>query len=482
MTWVPHEGPQEEFCSRGEFEVLMGGAAGPGKTDCLITLALRHVDKPNYRGLILRRTFPRLEEIIDRCHQLYPKLGAYWKATERRWYFPSGAFVKLGHMQHEDDKRDYQGKEYQFIGWDELTEFTETQYSFVTKSRARTSDSSIPVRIRATTNPGGTGHRWVKSYFIDCCPPSETYIEPDTGLSRRYIPARVYDNPTLMLADPGYEIRLRALPEIERRRLLDGDWSIFEGQVFQSLNERIHACDPFELPPDWEYFGVLDWGYAKPFSYGVYAVDYDDVLYRVMEWYGCKDGEVDVGLKMTAADVADGILEREGKLGVKIRSRIADPSIWNKLPKFRQKEVIGKDICEDMESRGVYFEKADNDRIQGWQQVHRRLQIDQDIDEETGEVKSETPQFIAFNDQHHFWRLMPEIQADENKPEDIDTRQEDHIADEVRYASMFRPVKPKPRISVPAGSFQATRAKHLRASKLAKRLGISINQAYQRVK
>jgi len=158
--WKPHPGAQEEFCRRGELEVLYGGAAGPGKTDCLIALATRHLDNKNYRGLILRRTFPRLEEIIDRCHEKYPAFGGMWRETKRRWFFPSGSSIRLGHMQHEEDKRDYSGKEYQFIGWDELTEFTESQYSFVVNSRARTKDITIPIRIRATTNPGGIGHNW----------------------------------------------------------------------------------------------------------------------------------------------------------------------------------------------------------------------------------------------------------------------------------------------------------------------------------
>src|SRR3990172_848697 len=129
--WRPHDGAQTQFLSRGEFEVLYGGAAGPGKTDCLIAAATRYIEHQDYKGLILRRTFPQLQEIIDRCFQRYPELGGVYRSTEHRWYFPSGATISLGHMQHENDMYNYQGKEFQFIGTDELTHFTEKQYLYM---------------------------------------------------------------------------------------------------------------------------------------------------------------------------------------------------------------------------------------------------------------------------------------------------------------------------------------------------------------
>ena len=144
--WYPHEGPQKEFCSRPEFEVLFGGAAGPGKTDCLIMEATRYAKYDTYRGLILRRTFPQLQEIIDRCWHWYPKMGATYRSGEHRWNFEGGGIVQLGHMQHEQDKYNYQGKEFHFIGFDELTQFTPTQYMYL-HSRARSTDPDHARRI-----------------------------------------------------------------------------------------------------------------------------------------------------------------------------------------------------------------------------------------------------------------------------------------------------------------------------------------------
>lgn len=478
--WVPHLGMQEEFCSRGEFEGLCGGAAGPGKTDCVIALATRYVEHSDYKGILFRRTFPQLQEIIDRCWARYPSLGGIYRSTEHRWYFPSGATIALSHMQHESDMYNHQGKEYQFIGFDELTQFLEKQYLYLF-SRARSTNPNIPPRIRSSTNPGGVGHQWVKERFVTVCEPKKTYIDPKTGLSRVFIPGTVEDNPSLFDNDPGYVLRLEALPEIEKLRLRYGVWDAFEGQVFPELSVRTHGIQPFDIPPEWEKWFAFDWGYSKPFSCGWYAMDYDGRVYRYREWYGCKDGEHDVGLKMNATDVAREILARE-KPGEKIRTRIADPSIWNQMPDGRRNEVRGGSVNEDMMSQGVFFLKADNDRTQGKLQVHKRLTLEEEINTDTGEVTKEGAQFFAFTDQKHFWRCMQEMREDPKNPDDVDTDQEDHIYDEFRYSCMFKPVRPKKVAKIPYGSFAHERNKYIRAKKYAQTHGVSLEAAYRRVR
>jgi hypothetical protein len=484
QPWVPHPGAQTEFLSRGEFEVLYGGQAGPGKTDCLVAGLTRDVTNGRYRGLIVRRTFPQLQEIIDRCWRLYPQMGGVFRATEKRWAFPSGALIDLGHMQHEDDKYNYMGKEYHRIGMDELTQFTETQYTYLF-SRLRTTDPEIRPQIISTTNPGGIGHYWVKERFVTITEPGRTYFDPKSGLPRVFIPGKLEDNPTLMLNDPGYRARLEQLPEVEKLRLLHGIWDAFEGQVFTELSQRIHGCEDFDIPPEWERFCVLDWGYAKPFSIGWYAMDYDGVLYRYREWYGCKkealglsDG-ADHGLKLQAWEVAKGILDREK--GEKIRMRVADPSVFSPHPESRKREARGPVIHEDFANEGVYFIKADNDREQGKLQVHKRLKPDIEIDQATGEVIDERPMLLVFNSCRGFWRTLPAMREDPKNPEDVDTDQEDHIYDEFRYMCMARPIKPKHQTRVPAGSFTAERNRLLRAKKYAQRHGVSVDVAYGRV-
>ncbi len=476
--WCPHRGAQTEFLSRSEFEVLFGGAAGPGKTDCLVAGLTRDIANPRYHGLLIRRTFPQLQEIIDRTHRLYPALGGVFRATDKRWVFPSGGIIDLGHMQHENDKYNYQGKEFHKVGVDELTQFSETQYTYLF-SRLRTTDPDIVPQIASTTNPGGIGHYWVKERFITITDHGRTYIDPKSGLSRVFIPATIEDNPTLFDNDPAYLARLEALPEIERMRLRHGIWDAFEGQIFTELSQRIHGCEPFDIPPEWEKFCVLDWGYAKPFSVGWYAVDYDGVLYRYREWYGCKENAPDTGLKMPAYEVARGILDREKE---KVRFRIADPSIWHPRPDSRKGESRGPTIQEDMAGEGVFFMKADNDRSQGKMQVHKRLKLNLEADESTGEVLSENPQIRIFNDQKSFWRTMMQMREDPKNPEDVDTDQEDHIYDEFRYACMARPVRPKKVERIPTGSFQAERRRYIRAKEYAKKHGTSLEAAYQRVR
>ena len=476
FVWRPHDGPQREFCSRSEFEVLFGGAAGPGKTDCLVIEATRYITHPRYRAIIVRRTFPQLQEIIDRCWRFYPMLDGEYRATEHRWYFPSGATIQLGHMQHEDDKYNYQGKEYHFIGFDEVTQFTKTQYLYLF-SRCRSTVPELPSRIRATTNPGGIGHIWCKERFIDPMKPIKTYVDPVTGLSRIFIPAKIYDNPTLIENDPGYLKRLEALPEVERMRLLEGSWDVFEGQVFGELSMLVHGCDSFEVPAEWEKFMAFDWGYSKPFSVAWYALDYDGVLYRYREWYGCKDNEHDIGLKMSATDIARGIWEREKE---KVRFRVADPACWNKRPK--KDGPPGPSVVEDMSKEGIYFTKADNNRILGKLQVHNRLKMEEEIDPSTGEITKSYPRCLIFRNNKHFWRTMMELRLDPKNPEDVDTDQEDHIYDEFRYACMARPVIPRKKERIPPGSFMAERNKYIKAKKYAQRHGVSLEAAYGRVR
>lgn len=480
--WTPHIGAQTEFLQRSEFEILFGGSVGPGKTDCIIAMMLRDIEHPHYHGLIIRRTFPQLQEIIDRCCRLYPYMGGVWTVGNKRWVFPSGAIIDIGHMNHEVDKYNYLGKEYHRVAFDELTMFTESQYLYLF-SRVRTTDPNIPCQIISASNPGSIGHNWVKDRFRPGERDLKTYYDPKTGLSRVFVPATVKDNPTLFENDEEYTSRLEVFPDLERDRMRHGIWDAFEGQVFGELSKDAHGYEDFDIPPEWERICVFDWGYASPFSVGWYAVDYDGVLWRYREFYGCRreetgeDQGADEGLKMAAWQVAKKILELEN--GEKIRMRIADPSIWHPRPRSRRGEARGPTIEEDFAGEGIYFIKADNDRTHGKQQVHKRLQIDREIDKDTGEILSEMPMLKVANSCKGFWRTMPALYADERNREDVDTNQEDHIYDEVRYMCMARPLKPKKVVRIQPGTMRYEREKLKRAKKRAKRLGVSVAEVYR---
>ena len=259
VIWKPHEGPQTEFHSRAEDIVLYGGAKGGGKTDSLIGEALRQVDSKNYKAIILRRTYPQLQEIIDRAHLRYPKLGAKWVAALHRYVFPSGASIEFGHCQHEQDKEQYQGKEYSFIGFDQLEQFLESQFTFIS-AQNRTSDPDLKCYIRATANPGSVGHWWIKRRFIDGKETGKTYTVtyelPDGRKLTRttcYVRATVYDNPTLLNAQPTYLANLMSMDEIDRRAYLEGDWNAFTTQcVFNSHGMQLQEKKVSK--PEWVGF------------------------------------------------------------------------------------------------------------------------------------------------------------------------------------------------------------------------------------
>jgi hypothetical protein len=472
------------FCSRPEFEVLYGGAAGGGKSECLVMEATRHISFPDYRALLLRRTFPQLQEIIDRCFRWYTAIdpGAFYKVTEHRWYFSTGATIQLGHMQHEKDKYNFQGKEFHFIGLDEVTQFLESQYTYIF-SRCRSTNPQIPCRIRSTANPGGPGHAFVYERFNIRDKDRWGFPSKDkkTGLSKIFIPAKLADNPTLAEADPDYVRRLMALPEIERKRLLDGNWDYAEGVTFSDLQSEYHGCSDFPLPPEWEYFSVFDWGYSKPWVYQVFAVDFNDVLYLVAEHYGAKEGVADEGVRQTNDEMCVVIRDMEKNLRVKIKRRIADPACWSPTKKHGSNQMHGPSFVDDAAKHGLFFLKADNARAHGKQQVHMRLQLDENTDKETGEMEY-TPRFMAFKSCHNFWRTMPLLQNSKSNPEDVDTDQEDHSYDTFRYACMSRPVKPKIAPIVIPGSFQHERKKMINARKYAERHGVSMATAYGRVR
>lgn len=249
--------PQQAFLLLGDMgvrEALYGGAAGGGKSDALLMAALQYVDVPGYAALMLRRTFPDLNQadaLIPRSKEWLSGTDARWNENEHRWYFPSGATLTFGHLQHEDDKLQYQGAAFQYVGFDELTQFTETQYTYLFSRLRRLEGSGIPIRMRAASNPGGPGHEWVKQRFGLYRPegaPSGPMMcqRPEWSRERIFIPARLSDNPSLDQAE--YVASLNELDSTTREQLLNGDWdvrepgSLFRRQWFEIIDHVPQGC------------------------------------------------------------------------------------------------------------------------------------------------------------------------------------------------------------------------------------------------
>lgn len=442
--WKAFPGPQTEFLSLGNsvYEALFGGSKGPGKTDCLLMEAMRQVKHPRYHALLIRRTFKQLQEIMDRAHRWYPSCGGKWNAGSARWEWPSGAKISMGHCQHEADKYNYQGHEYHYLGFDQLEQFTESQYLYLL-SQQRTSVPQLAVYVRATANPGGVGHGWVKRRFIDAMPPrtvaKERVTLPDgreVALTKIFIPATLRDNPALTEHDPMYVARLHLLDPVLQRAFIYGDWDVFEGQFFTMWRQELHVIQPCELPQTWLRFASLDYGYAAPSSVGWWAIDYDNRLIRYRELYQ---------ERLTYTELAHAILAQTPCQTEPLAYLVADPAIWSDIA-HHAGELRGENGYEIMQKvftahsakhgcEPIRIIKGDNDRVNGWIRLRERLTPNAE-----GRVGLQ-----VFATCRAFTRTVPELIHDDGRPEDLNTEGEDHVADETRYAVMSRPAaSPRP--------------------------------------
>lgn len=456
VVWSPQ--PKQKFMlSRPEYEGFYGGAAGGGKSDYLLVEALRQVHIPNYKGILFRKTYPELSELIDRSMTIYgsafPK--ARYNGSAHFWRFPSGSKIYFGNMQHAQDKIHYQGRAFDFIGFDELTHFTWEEYSYL-RSRNRPTGPGTRVYMRGAANPGGIGHGWVKQYFVTAGKPmvpvsnNIKIIGPDGKLiefkrKKIFVPSLVFDNKKLLENDPNYLATLGMMDESDKNALLYGSWDSFEGQVFmewrddpEQYNRRkwTHVINDFEIPKSWKIYRGFDFGYSKPYSVGWYAVDHDGIIYRFREMYGCT-GSPNVGVRQTPQEIAQQILQVErtdpNLIGQKVTG-IADPAIFEKS--------TGESVAEMMERCGVYFQKGDHSRIPGKMQFHYRLSFAEDG----------IPMFYVFKSCRHFIRTIPNLVYSPRVVEDVDTDQEDHAYDECRYVFMEHPLNPRRNVlEIPTG-------------------------------
>jgi hypothetical protein len=436
-------------------EVLYGGAAGGGKSHLMRVAAISWcVAIPGLQVYLFRRSYKDLvknhmEGPSGFRALLAGAIGARIVDDEVR--FANGSKIFLCHCQHEQDRFNYQGAEIHVLLIDELTHFTEVIYRFL-RGRVRMVGLTVPPaleglfpRIICGANPGGVGHLFVKGAFIDNVVPMELvkHLPSEGGMIRQYIPARLDDNPSMAKDDPSYSDRLSGLgSEALVKAMRDGDWDVIDGAFFDCWSSAKHVVRPFEIPAHWLRFRAGDWGSAKPFSFGWYAVVSDDYttregqllprgcMIRYREWYGAKkdaQGKIvpNVGLKLTAKVVGRGVRSRDYE--DRIAYGVLDPAAFA--------EDGGPSQAEEMMAGGATFRRADNKRtarmgaMGGWDQLRARLVGDDDGN----------PMLVFFNVCANAIRTIPALQHDENNPEDLDSDMEDHVGDEVRYACMSRP-------------------------------------------
>jgi Terminase large subunit, T4likevirus-type, N-terminal len=420
-------------------EILYGGAAGGGKSEATIMDALKYGMKyEGSRQIIFRRTFPDLQRsIISRTLQVYPKEIAKYNSAKHEWTLINSSVIELAYWDNDSNYMNYQGAEYDVIRWEELTQFEERWYLYML-SRLRGS-RPYPRSVKSTTNPGGVGHSWVKTRFIDVGPSEQVHTLPVTDDSGNqiyhpltgepvvhtvmFIPATIHDNQALIQNDPGYLIRLMSLSDQERKQLLDGDWDTFTGQYFSEFNRAIHVIEPFVIPDHWKRYTASDYGLDMLATYWI-AIDPQGNAYVYKELYESNRIISEAAKRMKEVNHEDDV-----------HSWYAPPDLWNR------RQETGKSAAELFRENGVMLRKTNNNRVQGWYNVKEWIKPIKLRDEQTGEIIL-TSRLKIFSNCVNLIRTLPMLRHDEKNPNDVATEPHEitHAPDALRYFCSTRPI------------------------------------------
>lgn len=397
LRWEPAE-RQSEFLKRGEYEVLFGGAKFGGKTDAALAwIILRREKYPGSKGLFIRRELTEVTKegaAWDRIQQILGK-GVRYNQADHKVEFPNGSVEEFGHCKNEDDKFHYQGAQYDDIFFDQVEQFTESQYTYI-KGACRTAlknpprsreGAAIEPRVRCSANPGDIGHAWVKAYYVDVAAPGEVYTyrskvelpeggEVELERSRVYIPSSVFDSVRGGVVSADYILTLEAMPEPYRSAYLYGKWDVFVGQAFVDFmpmkDGKPYHVVPFEvLPPEWRRISVHDWGYEEP-CYTIWgAIDpVGGVIWYRELW----------GRNWDPEEIATQNLLAQG--GEVVSQAYADPSIWatyrarltrSQVDSLEEKGELQLSIADQYRKVGWHLQPANNDRLAGKAAIHRLL-------------------------------------------------------------------------------------------------------------
>jgi len=476
--WKPLPGSQSIVMSHSHvFEILYHGTRGPGKSDTILMDFAQFVGRGwglQYKGIIFRQTFPQLEDLITKSKRWFPTMfpGAKWNGSAYKWVFADGEELLFRQFNKPGDYWKYHGQEFQFIGWDELTNWATMEGYTSMFSCLRTTHPDIPLRVRATTNPYGPGHNLVKFHFElpakDGVRRRKTYefTNPETGevirrqLTRLTVKGTIWENTILLNAQPEYIAQLKAQADNPAKLAawLEGSWDIVAGGMFDDVWDKdINIVTRFRIPPTWRIDRSFDWGSSAPFAVGWWAEsdgsDYRDAegnwrssvpgdLFRIAEWYGW-NGKPNEGLRMLAVDIAKGIRERELMLFPqrKVLAGPADSAIYSVENGVSIAVDMSKKIRMDDGSMqpGINWVPADKrpgSRKTGWEHLRKMMRDAGPPRDQKGDAVQgprEKPGLFVFDNCDQFIRTVPVLPRSEKDPDDVDTDAEDHIGDEVRY-------------------------------------------------
>jgi hypothetical protein len=443
VIWEPQP-RQEAFITCPADDVGFGGARGGGKSDGVVGDFINHEDTYGEHAIAMafRRERTQLVELIERAKQILRPIGYNWHEQDKYFRGPRGGRLRFTYLESDSDADAYQGHSYTRLYPEELGTFPSEAPINKLQATLR-SGQGVPCQMKGTCNPGGPGHQWVKArYRLDVHPHgferfdfefTNPFTKKKITKTRMFIPSKVTDNK--FLGDDYVANLFQVGSENLVRAWLEGDWSVIEGAFFDCWDHNRHVIRPFVIPTEWGRFRSMDWGFARPFSVGWWAIVGDDyshenglvlprgAMVRYREWYGAKSPNV--GLRLDAEEVAEGIKLREK--GDRILDGVIDPATFA--------QDGGPSIAERIAGKEVYFMRADNKRVPqagalgGWDQMRARMKGD-------GDGRAMIYCFSTCTDSI---RTIPVLQHDPTRPEDLDTDGEDHAADEWRYACMSRP-------------------------------------------
>ena len=458
ITWAPQAGSQTLFLQCPLFEVLYEGTRGPGKTDALIMDFASDTGQglgESWRGVLFRKSYPELADVIAKSKKWFMRMRNPPKFNESNstWTWPGGEQLLLRHMRRPEDYNAYHGHEYPWIGFEELTTWANDECYTIMMSCCRSSnpDVAIRARVRATTNPYGVGHNWVKARFqlprmrgrpIMNAKARDGEPEPP----RMAIHGNIRENLILLRADPQYISRIRAAArnQAELSAWLDGSWDIVAGGMFDDVwDSSTNVVPNFParlIPRGWRIDRSLDWGSSTPFSVGWWLESNGEPiewqgrligpirgdLIRFHEWYGWT-GKRNEGVKMLPGAVAQGIIDREEDMDLRgrVRPGPADHNIFT--------NDSGPTADSIMREKGVTWEmavKGPGSRKAGWEVMRQLLA---QARPEPGHNAREKPGMFVCDRCAQFQETVPNLSRLDRDMDDIDTEAEDHIADETRY-------------------------------------------------
>lgn len=440
VVYEAQPGPQTALISCPIEDIFYGGARGGGKTYGLLGDWLSHSDMYGEfaRGIFFRRTYDELDEVQDRASRIFPAVGGKYNTAKRTWQFLNKSSLKLRYLDRDADADRYQGHAYTFMAFDELTNWPDAKPIDKLRACLRSGDAPIPKSFRASGNPGGVGHNWVKLRYIDPAPPFKPHYDQEAETWRVFIPSTLDDNPALLENDPDYWKRVKAATagdEALEKAWRFGDWNIVAGGMFDDLwKPKIHVIEPFKIPKSWKVDRSFDWGSSKPFGVGWWAESDGTqapngrhyprgTVFLIDEWYGW-NGRPNEGCKMLAIEIGRGVKEREAEAKYRVQPGCADSSIFD--------AENGVSIADDMQKVGVKWLQADKSpgsRKIGWERIRRYLKA-------STVWPMEEPGLFIFNSCLQWIRTVPSLPRDAKKRDDVDTNAEDHMGDLTRYRLM----------------------------------------------